>query len=228
MSELETIQAHYAAALSKDGRISKTQQRILAAALNLFAARGYAEVSTREIAECANVAEGTIFHNFVNKAGILDAIMQPIVKDVLPEMLTTLDQAIELPRVPTLEGFVVALVRDRVAFVANNRSALIVILSQFFSNAADRAEVLAMVSPTILAQADQAMTRLKAAGELVDWPNRVILQLIFSTLAGYLVENLLSLQPNEQAVQYLSDFLINGLTPRRIAINVAGHTSEPV
>ena len=222
MSEIETIQAYYAASLGKDGRITRTQRQILAAALDLFAEKGYEEVGTREIAERAGVAEGTLFHNFVNTNGILDAIMQPIVQNILPTMLNTLDQAILDSPNQTLQAFVVALVRDRVAFVTRNRASLAVILSQFFNNAQDRAAVLGMVSPSILAQANEAMDRLKAARELVDWPNRMILQLVFSTIGGYLVEQVLYPQlddlSDEQLIHYLSDFLVNGLSPRRIPL----------
>ena len=227
MSELETIQAYYAASLGKDGRISRTQRQILAAALDLFSERGYEEVGTREIAERAGVAEGTLFHNFVNKNGILKAIMTPIVQKILPAMLNTLDQAALNKHSRTLDAFIVALVADRINFVAQNRSSLAVILSQFFNNVEDRAAVLGMVSPETMVQAEQAMDRLKAAGELVDWPNQVILQLVFSTLGGYMVKTILDLsEPVTESrwmIAYLSDFLVNGLSPRRIALNPDEH-----
>lgn len=224
MSEIETIQAYYAASLGKDGQITKTQQRILAAALALFAEKSYEEVGTREIADRAGVAEGTLFHNFVNKNGILDAIMQPIMQNILPTMLNALDQAVLDGDSQTLDAFIVALVTDRVAFAERNQESLAVILSQFFNNEADRAAVMGMVSPEILTQANVVMDRLKAAGELVDWPNRMILQLLFSTLGGYLVEKVLYPDLNQldtkQTVRYLSDFLVNGLSPRRMPLHV--------
>ncbi|BDZ29769.1 TetR/AcrR family transcriptional regulator [Lactiplantibacillus sp. WILCCON 0030] len=224
MSEIETIQAYYAASLGKDGQITKTQQKILAAALALFAEKSYEEVGTREIADRAGVAEGTLFHNFVNKNGILDAIMQPIVKNILPTMLNTLDQAVLDGDSQTLDAFIVALVTDRVAFAERNQESLAVILSQFFNNEADRAAVMGMVSPVILTQANEVMDRLKAAGELVEWPNRMILQLLFSTLGGYLVEKVLYPELNQlttaATVRYLSDFLVNGLSPRRMPLHV--------
>ncbi|MFC6201040.1 TetR/AcrR family transcriptional regulator [Lactiplantibacillus nangangensis] len=224
MSEIETIQAYYAASLGKDGQITKTQQRILAAALALFAEKSYEEVGTREIADRAGVAEGTLFHNFVNKNGILDAIMQPIMQNILPTMLNTLDQAVLDGDSQTLDAFIVALVTDRVAFAERNQESLAVILSQFFNNEKDRAAVMGMVSPEILAQANVVMDRLKTAGELVDWPNRMILQLLFSTLGGYLVEKVLYPDLNQldtkQTVRYLSDFLVNGLSPRRMPLHV--------
>lgn len=224
MSEIETIQAYYAASLGKDGQITKTQQRILAAALALFAEKSYEEVGTREIADRAGVAEGTLFHNFVNKNGILDAIMQPIMQNILPTMLNTLDQAVLDGDSQTLDAFIVALVTDRVAFAERNQESLAVILSQFFNNEKDRAAVMGMVAPEILSQANVVMERLKAAGELVDWPNRMILQLLFSTLGGYLVEKVLYPDLNQldtkQTVRYLSDFLVNGLSPRRMPLHV--------
>jgi len=224
MSEIETIQAYYAASLGKDGQITKTQQRILAAALALFAEKSYEEVGTREIADRAGVAEGTLFHNFVNKNGILDAIMQPIMQNILPTMLNTLDQAVLDGDRQTLDAFIVALVTDRVAFAERNQESLAVILSQFFNNEKDRAAVMGMVSPEILTQANVVMDRLKTAGELVDWPNRMILQLLFSTLGGYLVEKVLYPDLNQldtkQTVRYLSDFLVNGLSPRRMPLHV--------
>lgn len=148
--------------------------------------------------------------------------MQPIVKNILPTMLNTLDQAVLDSPNQTLEAFIVALVRDRVKFVTRNRASLAVILSQFFNNAEDRAAVLGMVSPAILTQATEAMERLKATGELVEWPNHMILQLVFSTIGGYLVEQVLYPQAatlsDQQVVHYLSDFLVNGLSPRRIPL----------
>lgn len=222
MSEIETIQAYYAASLGKDGQITKTQRKILSAALALFAEKSYEEVGTREIADRAGVAEGTLFHNFTNKNGILKAIMQPIVQNILPAMLNDLDEAVLASKTQTLNAFVVALVTDRVKFVAQNRASLEVILSQFFNNAADRAAVLGMVSPSALQQAEVVMDRLKAMGELVDWPNTMILQLLFSTLGGYLVKRVLYTETaptdDETMIRYLSDFLVNGLSPRRMPL----------
>lgn len=51
-----------------------TAEKILEAAAELFAERGYAATSTRAIAERAGVNEVTLFRRFENKAGILAAI----------------------------------------------------------------------------------------------------------------------------------------------------------
>lgn len=53
-----------------------TSNRILDAATELFAERGYAASTTREIARCAGVNEVTVFRHFENKVGILKAMGQ--------------------------------------------------------------------------------------------------------------------------------------------------------
>ncbi|MBE0618350.1 MAG: TetR/AcrR family transcriptional regulator [Proteobacteria bacterium] len=48
---------------------------ILAAAIDLFAERGYASTPTAELAQRAGVAEGTIFHHFRTKDGVLRELL---------------------------------------------------------------------------------------------------------------------------------------------------------
>ena len=52
------------------------QQALLAAAIKLFACRGYEATTTREIAACAGCAEGLIHRYFTGKEGLLLAIIQ--------------------------------------------------------------------------------------------------------------------------------------------------------
>ncbi|MEL7333680.1 MAG: helix-turn-helix domain-containing protein, partial [Cyanobacteria bacterium J06560_2] len=52
-------------------REEETQERILKAAQKLFARRGYGGTTTRDLAQEAGVAEGTLFRHFENKKAIL-------------------------------------------------------------------------------------------------------------------------------------------------------------
>ncbi len=56
--------------------MTEKQERILTAALHLFAKQGYTSTSTSKVAKEAGVSEGLIFRHFENKQGLLDAIMQ--------------------------------------------------------------------------------------------------------------------------------------------------------
>lgn len=55
-------------------RIARRQSEILAAAARVFADKGYANTTTKEIAEAADVAEGTLYNYFGGKREILLAI----------------------------------------------------------------------------------------------------------------------------------------------------------
>ncbi|MFT5051185.1 MAG: AcrR family transcriptional regulator [Chlamydiales bacterium] len=48
----------------------ETQQRIIAAAQQLFASRGYGETSTRDLAQAAGIATGTLFNYFPTKEAL--------------------------------------------------------------------------------------------------------------------------------------------------------------
>jgi AcrR family transcriptional regulator len=55
---------------------SPTRQRLISAALELFAAQGVTETTTKEIAEVAEVNEVTLFRHFGNKHGLLLAVIE--------------------------------------------------------------------------------------------------------------------------------------------------------
>ncbi|KAM3095705.1 TetR family transcriptional regulator [Phormidesmis sp. 146-35] len=55
---------------------SPTRQRLINAALELFAAQGVTETTTKQIAELADVNEVTLFRHFGNKHGLLLAVIE--------------------------------------------------------------------------------------------------------------------------------------------------------
>ena len=61
----------------KEGQFSEKQLKILEAAVEMFAEKGYAATSTSEIAKKAGVAEGTIFRHYKTKKDLLLAIVTP-------------------------------------------------------------------------------------------------------------------------------------------------------
>ena len=56
--------------------MTEKQERILAAALQLFAEDGYNAVSTSKVARMAGVSEGLVFRHFKSKEGLLNAVME--------------------------------------------------------------------------------------------------------------------------------------------------------
>jgi AcrR family transcriptional regulator len=58
--------------------------------LRLFARRGYDGTTTRDLAEAANVAEGTLFRHFPNKKAILVEVATQGWVEILTDLLTEL------------------------------------------------------------------------------------------------------------------------------------------
>lgn len=52
------------------------QNKILEEALKLFSARGYDAVGTQEICEAAGVTKPTLYHYFISKRGLLQALLE--------------------------------------------------------------------------------------------------------------------------------------------------------
>jgi AcrR family transcriptional regulator len=71
---------------------AETQTRILRAAKKLFARRGYDGTTTRDLAQEAGVAEGTIFRHFENKKAILIEVATQGWVEILTDLLTELSE----------------------------------------------------------------------------------------------------------------------------------------
>jgi AcrR family transcriptional regulator len=69
-----------------------TRERILSSALRLFASRGYEGTTTKDLAQAAQVAEGTLFRYFANKKAILAAVVTSGWIDILTDLLTELSE----------------------------------------------------------------------------------------------------------------------------------------
>lgn len=70
----------------------ETRERILKAALRLFAKRGFEATTTRDLAEAAGVAEGTLFRHFPTKKAILIEVATQGWVDLLTDLLTALSE----------------------------------------------------------------------------------------------------------------------------------------
>ncbi|NKQ34494.1 MAG: TetR/AcrR family transcriptional regulator [Chloroflexi bacterium] len=66
----------------RDRRIAARKAQILDAAATVFSQRGYENATTREIAETADLAEGTLYNYFQNKRELLIGVAQAYADEV--------------------------------------------------------------------------------------------------------------------------------------------------
>jgi AcrR family transcriptional regulator len=69
-----------------------TREKILKVAQQLFARNGYDGTTTKELAEKAGIAEGTLFRHFTNKKAILVEVATQGWVDLLTDLLTELSE----------------------------------------------------------------------------------------------------------------------------------------
>lgn len=67
-------------------RIAARQAQILDAAAVIFSRKGYDRATTREIAELADVSEGTLYNYFAGKQALLAAVAQDYAEQVAEEI----------------------------------------------------------------------------------------------------------------------------------------------
>ncbi|WP_353929888.1 helix-turn-helix domain-containing protein [Okeanomitos corallinicola TIOX110] len=70
----------------------QTRDRIINAARRLFAAKGFDGTTTRDLAQAAGVAEGTLFRHFANKKAILVEVATNGWVEILTDLLTELSE----------------------------------------------------------------------------------------------------------------------------------------
>ena len=67
-------------------RSAATQQALLTAARRLWGDRGYAAVSTPEIAQAAGVTRGAMYHQYPDKAKLFLAVLEAVESDVIERL----------------------------------------------------------------------------------------------------------------------------------------------
>ncbi|MFM8323094.1 MAG: TetR/AcrR family transcriptional regulator [Chloroflexota bacterium] len=104
-------------------------ERILEAAAALFAEQGFHRTTTREIAEAADVSEGTLYNYFDNKNDLLFSILERLGEYELPS-----DWA-SSPLSSEARQFLTQMLQLRRAFVDENAVMLQAIISEVLANA---------------------------------------------------------------------------------------------
>lgn len=122
-------------------------EQILDAAARLFAEKGFHRTTTRDIADAADVAEGTLYNYFANKDDLLFGIMQRLTKSMTFEAMHT--EA--LPNAETREHFI-ALLQTYRDFQYQNATILQALLSEILANTELRQRYYQqLLEPSILA-----------------------------------------------------------------------------
>jgi AcrR family transcriptional regulator len=187
-------------------------EHILDAAARLFAERGFHRTKTRDIAEAADVAEGTLYNYFENKNDLLFGILARLERQTAEASLGNVvesDDPAEARR-----SFVEAMIIRR-EFNARNAVMLQAILSEILSNDALRRRYMEQVLGPMLDTLEKNMQRREDLGQVRDVDIPALARLLGSLWIGMLVMQALD-EPMitnewERVVDALTDALFVGI-----------------
>lgn len=147
--------------------LSERQKRVLQSAVILFSEQGYDKTTTKDIAQHAQVAEGTVFKHFKNKQTLLYAGLIPILKNnVIPVALTEFKT--ELTLTNDLKTFIDKFVDNRSQFIYDNRVLIKVLLNEALTSVQLQKIVINLFTENLLAQLTPLLQKLIDQGYMRD------------------------------------------------------------
>lgn len=112
------------------------------AAIALFSEKGYANTSTKEIANRAQVAEGTIFRHYKTKEKLLLNILLKFMKYLVPVMKQDVKNKLEHQSFETIEDFFRYFLKDRILFIQSNHDIFRIFVKELIYNDVLRNQLL--------------------------------------------------------------------------------------
>lgn len=175
----KSFRENYNEALKRMENITDRQKAILQAALDLFAEQGFEATSTSQIAKKANVSLGSVYHTFRNKNELLMAVMTPMFKNVFQ---SSADQFIDQTlgkKYDNFSDFIYSLVKDRIRFIDDNFKIIKIMAGELLTDHHFTQQIIDIFSKQLFQSAMPTIEQFKQQGEIIDWPNKDILQVIF-------------------------------------------------
>lgn len=168
-------------AIDDNERIEERRRRILEAAAVVFARRGYHGARTREIAEEAGVAEGTIYNYYASKRDLLLALIRWMTTESMPEALEQVDAG-------DLRPWLEAVLRDRLAMLDRRRALIQAVVPEMITDKELRQEYLREIVLPFTTQFLPFAQQIFRTEQLRPLNPRVVLPAIIGgTLAAFFV-----------------------------------------
>lgn len=202
---------------NQKGDLTERQKKIVAAAIESFAEKGYSATSTKEIAQKAGVAEGTIFRHYKTKKELLMSIVTPMmIKLMAPIIIKDINKVLNHDH-ETFEDFVRAMIDNRRKFLKSNLKIIKIFIQEIPFHPELKEQFIEHVGSKVFTRLRQIIEHYQDKGQIIKLPVDTVLRLTGSTIIGYFVTRY-ALLPNadwddEAEVDLTIQFLMKGLAP---------------
>lgn len=192
------------------------QQRIVEAAITLFAEKGYANTSTSEIAKAAGVAEGTIFRHYGTKDNLLLSVILPFFKQSLPSLAEEAFAEIQANKPLHFEDFLRELLKNRIKFFQANREVFQILVKEMIYNEDMRNKIAPLFLENIIRRIGKVVEMYREQGEIIDLPVPTLQRLLMTYFGGYFLSRVLLLPENfidneEEEINQVVRVIVDGL-----------------
>lgn len=173
---------------NKENKLTKKQENILIAAVELISEKGYEKVSTAEIAKRAGVAEGTIFRQYKTKRDLLEAIVMPsFMRFVKPVIIKKFISEVLDKDYPSLEIFVENIVRDRYEFAKEETPLFKIIVQEIISQEYIREDIKEIFSINAYPVFTKLIKVFKEKNEIIDMDEITFFRITITNILGFLI-----------------------------------------
>lgn len=196
-------------------QMTEKQQRIVDAAIEIFAEKGYSGTSTNEIAKKAGVAEGTIFKHYKTKKDLLMRIVGPMISKVIaPIVVKDFDKVIEADYTD-FESFLRAIFINRINLVTKKSAVIKIAIQEIPFHPELKEYLIEKIGKGLFRSICRRIEHFQSKGEIVKIHPKLVAQLIVSCLFGYIASNFILFpdanhhQNNE--LEHTIQFVLKGL-----------------
>lgn len=142
-----------------------TQERILNTAAELFVRDGYAASRTSEIAKASGVSEGTVFKYYKSKQGILDAVVDVVIKKMTKQfVINPLNEIFEAYKDQPAEVMFKAIFMNRIELVSEYKNFVLVMFTESRFQAHIKERIRQQIIPEIMIFSERLVAYYKARG----------------------------------------------------------------
>ncbi len=200
----------------EEEKVTEKQIKIVQAAVEIFAEKGYSATSTSEIAQKAGVAEGTIFRHYKTKQNLLLAIVSPIMEKLVAPFVIRNFQEVLNVQYERFEDFMRAMLINRLAFTRKYAPVLKVMIHEIPFNPDLQAQFMEHVSTNVVERVRRIVVHFQAQGQIIEAPADSIVRMCASTIVGYAVTRYF-LAPerdwnDDEEIDLMIRFMMNGLS----------------
>jgi AcrR family transcriptional regulator len=171
----------------EEQKMTDKQLKIIQAASEVFAQKGYAASSTSEIAQRAGVAEGTIFRHYKTKKDLLLSIIAPVMAKlvapfVLRDFYKVLDSSFD-----SFDQLLRAIIENRIEFLERHMQVFKIFIQEIPFHPDLQEQFQKLILSKLLEKFSVNIRKFQQQGAIVDWSPITVIRLTASTLIGYVL-----------------------------------------